>query len=241
MPTQVIGDESGTKGSDRDFVMAGLIGRAEDWAQFSDEWSRCLDAFPTIGHFKMYDADHRTGEFTGFSDEMRDRKIEALARIVTGYGFQSLYISVEIAGVVEHVGKHTISRGQPYFLAFNSFIGAACFELWSRGETEHFEVIFDENPKFGQRAKRWFPAVRNLMPNPMRSILPVEPLFKDDKDFVPLQAADMIAWFARRGIRSTPHRFLWLAPIFATMEISRESRAFNAQQLAEILTAGKTE
>ena len=42
-----------------------------------------------------------------------------------------------------------------------------------------------------------------------RAILPVEPMFKSDDDFLPLQAADMLAWLFRRA---------WSQPVTSAFE-----------------------
>jgi hypothetical protein len=48
MPIQVVADESvgAEPGTRSHFVMAGLIGHSEDWAEFSTEWDICLKSGP---------------------------------------------------------------------------------------------------------------------------------------------------------------------------------------------------
>src|SRR5665213_561253 len=48
-------DESG-KSEEPVFVMAGYIGRAEEWAAFNDEWRTVLDKPPRLDSFHMTEA-----------------------------------------------------------------------------------------------------------------------------------------------------------------------------------------
>ena len=58
--------------------------------------------------------------------------------------------------------------------------------------------------------------------------MPVEPLFRDDKEFLPLQAADLLAWVSRRDAVGDPHSFGWLwqeltdVRVFPPMRLDRE-------------------
>ena len=86
----------------------------------------------------------------------------------------------------------------PYFLAFHSVIAMVADYLYSIGEHERFEIVFDVNEVFEHKAKLWYPLVRVAERNSAKaSIFPVGPIFRDDKDAYPLQAADMAAWLAR--------------------------------------------
>jgi hypothetical protein len=41
------------KGQGPIFVLAGLLGRSEDWAEFTDKWQAVLDHDPSLSAFKM--------------------------------------------------------------------------------------------------------------------------------------------------------------------------------------------
>jgi hypothetical protein len=38
-------------------------------------------------------------------------------------------------------------------------------------------------------------------------------MFRDDKEFVPLQAADLAAWLQRNKAASTLHKFAWVSEV----------------------------
>ena len=76
---------------------------------------------------------------------------------------------------------------------------AVCLDLVDRGYHEPVEIIFDENSIFGRRAKPWYPIVRAMMTYPAdTAVMPLEPIFRDDIEALPLQASDMLAWLLRR-------------------------------------------
>jgi hypothetical protein len=64
-------------------------------------------------------------------------------------------------------------------------------------------------------------------------VLPIEPLFRSDSDEMPLQAADLLAWFFRRraaGGDPNDNEFDWLIPRLFTIPVSQFSLVFNNDQ-----------
>jgi len=230
---QAIADDSGCKGQGPVIVMAGLIGHAEWWADFSDRWDACLNEAPTIRYFKFYEAAHRKGQFAGFSKQARDNKMLSLVQTLDErHPFSVLHVTVNIAEhekAIAHVFPRRDKRlfpahgaeQSPYFDAYTSFVEAACVHLWRQGERDQFDFIVDVHPSLGRRAKEWYPAVHAAMPEPFRSIMPAEPIPKDDERFLPLQAADLIAGIQRDA--NTPPlgtEFAWLADRFTNVKPS---------------------
>jgi len=202
MTIQAFVDESGGKGHGRHFVMTGLISTANSWAAFSDEWQLCLDQSPTVrGVFKMRDAAGLSGAFRGWSEDMRDQKLRELARIINRrvaiYTFSAINLDA-FGKVWEKLGWSP--QNDPYFWPYHNTINASCFELWDRGLRERFEIMFDNNVILGTRAKIWYPFMREVMrfrEPEVLSIMPIDPLFRSDDEFRPIQAADLFAWCMR--------------------------------------------
>jgi hypothetical protein len=91
-------------------------------------------------------------------------------------------------------------QNDPYFWPYHNTINASCFELWDRGLRERFEIMFDNNVILGTRAKIWYPFMREVMrfrEPEVLSIMPIDPLFRSDDEFRPIQAADLFAWCMR--------------------------------------------
>jgi hypothetical protein len=237
VPIQVWVDDSG--GEDQVVqVTAGLIGRTEEWAVFSERWARILAESPTVPLFKMHDAAALTGHFYGFSQPARDAKVKKLAELIAESGFNVIHVTLDMAGFDATFKVYPRSKplNKPYFHAFHIMIMAVGYELLDRGERERFEIIFDEHKALGEKAKRWYPVVREANEAAIQALLPVEPLFRDDSDFLPLQAADMMAWLCRRDTIGEDYPFGWLAPVFSRMTVSEYSQFLDRKRMEGILS-----
>lgn len=96
MPVQAYVDESGGKGQSRHFVMAGLIAESESWAHFSDEWRACLDQSPRVRCFKMREAASCCGSFDRWSEQERDAKLLALAKIINRHAKYVTFSAIDL-------------------------------------------------------------------------------------------------------------------------------------------------
>ena len=63
-----------------------------------------------------------------------------------------------------------------------------------------FEVdfVFDQHGKLGKKARDWWYEFKDKVADDIGQWLGEEPVFRDEKKVVALQAADMVAWFTRR-------------------------------------------
>ena len=214
LDVQVVADDSGTKGTGTHLVLGGLMAPAMTWALFADAWTECLHNSPRIEFFKLDHAAKRIGPFAGFSEGSRDEKLRALARVVSSFPFVAFTASINLAdqkvresqneqGRKKKKFEKTIARvnatlRHPYYEAYMYLIMGATIHLWrDDGVRDRFEFIVDEHKSLGQRTADIYPAVRLMMPEDMRSIMPIAPISRDDREFVPLQAADMIAGLKR--------------------------------------------
>jgi len=239
MPTQAWIDESGIDGAGPIVVFAGFIGEAEQWAHFADEWRSALDGPPKIHTFKMKEAAARRGEFAGWSVEARNELLLRLVGVIGHYPFTAIHTMMDVAGhrealkgPLKEVGKAMRSL---YFWPFQVTIMAVTYELMENNHTARFEIIFDENNIFGPRAKRWYPIVRasaiSLDPD-AKPLMPIEPLFKSDTEFMPLQAADMLAWLLRQVAQMRPTQFDWLvAELGRSTPLSDHSQFISRERL----------
>ena len=237
MPVQAFVDDSGGKGHGTHFVLAGLIADAENWAQFSDAWHLCLGQDPAIAYFKMREATGLSGQFHRFSKPRRDEKLRSLAALVDQYADTATLSIIDLDahsktwGRTEHKPLNEV-----YFWPFQNTILASCFELWDQKRRERFEIIFDEQVVFGPRAKAWYPAIRDTLrhrePGP-HSIMPVDPLFRTDDEFMPLQAADFLAGCCRRRLGGD-QQFDWLLEGLPTIHTSDHSQHYDLKRMQSV-------
>jgi hypothetical protein len=204
-------DDSGGKGQGPLFVFSALMTEAEQWARFSDKWSDCLKESPSIRYFKMDEAAGPNGEFYGFKENERNHKLEKLCHIISEFSLRELHCILDLSGFQEIVAATSAKpMSQPYFFPFHTVIVGVGCDLLDRGQSEPFEIFFDENAIFGPRAKAWYPIIRSGVDENVRTLMPVEPIFRSDLHTMPLQAADMTAWIRRRLNSEGLGEFDWL-------------------------------
>jgi len=241
-------DESGGKGEGNWLTLVGLVAKAEDWEAFSDRWRALLKIPPAVGAWHMKDAAHFEGEFRGWSSAMRDERLCFLANIVNDYRITALHCSADLSAYAEFMAPLSKTRPprkskaarvgkvirEPYWLCFHSMIMAVCYELVDQEVKERFEIIFDENSILGPRVKAWYPAMRSWMEPHEQAITPIEPIFRDDKEFVPLQCADVLAWILHRQLDDRDHSFDWIANAMHGLVWSGHRQIFDRDMLKGI-------
>lgn len=233
-------DDSGNDGRSKHFVLAGLIGSSFHWAEFSDEWRACLAAAPSIKRFKMSEAAGRSGEFYRWTDTMRNDKLRALARIINRNPRILTYSCIDLAAHAETWAKRLKKpMSEVYFHPFHNTIMATCFALWDMGSRERFEIVFDQDVIFGPRAKAWYPVIRAICQHrepDEAQILPVEPRFETDDEWLPLQAADLMAWCIRDATDkpTQPSSFEWLLGEMPNLQGTDYSQYYDRERMESV-------
>ncbi len=202
-------------------VMAGLLGKAEDWLAFTDDWKEVLDRQPRVRVFK---SSHLTGQspesaWHKMSEDERRGRLIALAGVVGGHGFRAVRASVDTRAFQTALAPMlTDPLNQPYFFLFYNILWRIAAGLYDEGERQRIEVVFDEQAHMQPRVKTWYPAMWKVLCLAARthpraaqiaSILPMAPIFRTDDDLLPLQAADLMA-AAHRGAMSEGFSLEWL-------------------------------
>jgi hypothetical protein len=213
------------------FVVAGFIAESEAWAQFSSKWDAALALHPSVEYLKMVEAAHRTGQFTGWSaDEVRDR-LRKLVSIIREFAIMRVSVSVDKRAFFKNARSLAIparnhNTDKPYCMAFQKLLlevpqiqllHAAIFGSRPRP----VDFIFDEQGEIGLEAQATWLNIKRLAERFAQqgrtNVLPCfgsMPIFSNDKDVRPLQAADLYAWHLRRffyenrNLIVPPHSFL---------------------------------
>lgn len=229
-------DDSGVKGTDSHFVLGGFIAEAASWAKFSNEWHDALTASPNIEYFKMYEASKLTGQFENWKRGARDAKLKNLVSVLTSIPTLAFYF---VEDVRYHYKLHAIGEMKdPYFFGYFSTLLAIGGEVVKAAQEEQVEIIFDEHVVYQKRIARLYPlAMESLQSQPgntaLLKALPPSPMFRDDKKYLPLQAADMLAWLCRNAYCKKIHEFEWITREFAkSIPICPGSVVYDAERLA---------
>jgi hypothetical protein len=190
-------DESGSEGQDSVVVLAGFVSTGEKWTRFSDEWSRLLT--PRRPVFKMREEANRkpisarNDRIAAFADIIQRNILYKIECSVSVSAFQSV-----IKGRFFPSNRHARILDDYYVWVFNNLVARLCEGIWYRGYRHPFDIFFDEQLKHGPRARKLYKIACDLTKPRYRRVLPTEPIFRNDNDFRPLQAADMFAWLTRK-------------------------------------------
>jgi hypothetical protein len=185
------------------FVFAGYVALAEDWAAFSDEWYATLRAAPGIWELNTRDAMRLQGCFHKWSATARDEKLCALYEVI------DRHVSFEVSAVVPiKLFKTIFGNGilpkpaaNPYYHALSSLVSNIARHQISIGMKEKIDFVFDERRiEQGKLLSIWN-KLMGTAPDDVKPMLGSTPVFKSDRDVLPLQAADMEAWWLRKRWR----------------------------------------
>lgn len=205
-------DDSGSDGQNNYFVLAGYIATPDVWEEFSEKWRSTLDVEPKIGCFKMTEAMGMRNRFSpskGWTREKINERVEALTEIIseTDVIQVSSYINwSDYRSVIKRIPKAEASddlvHRSPYSLALHRLITDFFLFNVHHSQDIRCDWIFDyqsaSEMRFAKKAWLTSKAIIDLEMPQFAKNFAAPPVYKDDKDEPPLQAADLLAWSTRR-------------------------------------------
>jgi hypothetical protein len=197
-PYQVHVDDSG-KGQEPVFVLAGWAAGVDQWLDFSTEWARVLKSDRPIDYFKSKDAVSGWGQFTGWEKSDRKAKISALIGVIERHveaGFAHAIHQRDFQDVF--LKKIHPAMDSPYALSFYAMIAMVTGWQRGRGEDRPTDYVFDEQIHEAGRALEAWKFFKELADPTIAKLLGNRPHTDDEKNLMPLQAADLLAWRTRR-------------------------------------------
>ncbi len=192
-------DESAGSGQGKILLLSACIQTYPVWAQFSDDWHKVLHAEPSVNAFHVREARKLEGDFKGWKAIDVDHKIIALTEVIVRHDPKVVTCWISEEDYAETIRRH----GPPdlqhaYFTCFLAIIRkVAEYQVW-RGITTPADFIFDEKGDIGYEALMWYSEIRDTFPKDIQGVLGSTPVFRNDEEVLPLQAADLIAWRKRR-------------------------------------------
>jgi hypothetical protein len=189
-------DDSLAQKGDKRLFYAGYLHRAVVWAEFSEAWNWELRQSPAIDYFKG-----SGDQFDGWEAPKRDAKIARLAQIIRAFEPFSFHFSVN-RRMFEEVLKPVAPYGfgRPHYHACFAVMAGVARHAAEVGITTPIEFIFDQIDGVDNDVRFFFEDMIRALPADVRALISDAPWFKSDreKQFMPLQAADMLAWNVRR-------------------------------------------
>lgn len=199
MALQAFIDDSG-RGQDPAFVLAGWIASPEQWAEFSDEWKKLLHQSPRIEYFKMREAWWRQGQFSGWEITDRNQKVAALYPVIERFAVKG--INIVLPSIVFRQYSSLINHrkaNEPYFLASFTMMVMISQSEERCGIAGPVDFIFDRQQELEIPVQEAWDELARMSPDGVPRNLGERPQFNDDKVSMPLQAADLHAWWVRRA------------------------------------------
>lgn len=187
------------------FVLAGHIATPESWASFSQEWEELLPTGGTLAKNGKYHF-HMT-EMAG--NPQRLERVPAFYWLIEKYVLLSLSCTVNIGDL--HRAKARIwvpNLNIDWGFLENSylFVFRALLDMFHTHKHlinqvlpthEKIDFYFDNQAEKNTILKTWDEYII-ARPANLRDRFGAIPRFKDDQDFLPLQAADFWAWWVRK-------------------------------------------
>ncbi|HXJ02216.1 MAG TPA: hypothetical protein VNH44_13420 [Micropepsaceae bacterium] len=197
-------DDSAAQGGDRRLFFAGYLHRADVWALFLDDWNTALKAHPGIEYFKGSEANNLDGEFhfkKGWTQPKRDAKVDLLSEIIRHYEPFSFEFSVNrqiFEDELKPVSPYGF--GRPHFQMCVAVVSGIARYVAQQGINTPIEFIFDEQEGVDDDVRLLFSHLKQSLPIEAQNLIQGAPFFKNDRDkqYMPLQAADLLAWHVRR-------------------------------------------
>jgi Protein of unknown function (DUF3800) len=203
------GSDENSDSPPRFFVLAGYVLPVGTWKPFSERWADELKREPSVECFKMSDAEYGDGYFMGMEEPFRKLKVNELAQVIADFEPKPISAHLRWSDYKSIVHGHVSEKmASPYAILFYQIIKQSHdwqLELKKQDETiglHSVDFVFDEQGKIGLRALQWYAKLREVVPEPYKKMMGNTPAFRDDKEIVALQAADMLAWHIRRYLEN---------------------------------------
>ena len=192
-------DESSSREGRRYLVLAGYCMGAEGWINLSEDWEKVLKSDPKIAFFKMSDAHNLSGEFSGWEKGRAVEKIENLIQVIEKYKPASFEVCVSVNAFNKLIKPLNLPElNTPYSLCYCAImIALMSFHKTVAQSTVPIDFIFDEQEGHGALPTKTYYGIRDAYPQ-FSAMLGSTPIYRNDRETMPLQAADLLAWHLRR-------------------------------------------
>jgi hypothetical protein len=190
-------DESGADDLSEAAVVAGFVSNVSEWEAFSEKWQAVLDE-ARIDYFHMVDFAHSQDQFEGWSEEKRRELLNKLLPIIHEHTFWSIGIIVfkkSFDAILSDLAKQIC--GNQY--------GLAALVCW-----RHLGLIMQEVDGWmdcrmeagakGAGALQLVHAEDSKFPSWRNEHRVLGLSFNNKRDFLPLQAADILAYELHKDI-----------------------------------------
>ncbi len=189
----VYADESGTHADSQAITLAGYISTPDRWERFEAEWRAALADFG-VGMFHMTDFENRVGEFSDWPEALRRERLSRLVKVIDDHALASFsvaFLRSDYEAVVTPEAHAYV--GGPYGMAAVMAMIALGRQMNLIGLYGSLAYVFESGSSgLGQVLKVF---TDNMNDPKRRDELHLASIsFQDKRWFIPLQAADILAY-----------------------------------------------
>jgi hypothetical protein len=185
--------------SDGLFVMAGYVATIDQWAPFSDEWKSLLglgDPFRRIKEFHQIEMTD-----SAIALEQSELFFRVAEKHLTTYVCATLRLE-DIRRARESIDwpdwMDADVLGNEYFICFDNIINGLAINQEKLGLFDPIDVIFDNHSNQDKCGIAWR-AMKAIAPPQISRLLGDTPTFRSSEYWMPLQAADQLAYWERKS------------------------------------------
>jgi Protein of unknown function (DUF3800) len=190
-------DESYSEGV---FVMAGYIATIDQWAPFADEWKSLLGLRAPYRRIKEFHQNEMTD--SAIALEQSELFFRVAEKHLTTYvcatlrleDLQRAHESIDWPDWMTNIDV----LANEYFVCFHNIIQGLLTHQTKLGLFDPIEVIFDNNSNQDKCSLGWR-TMKAIAPTPIRQLLGHTPTFRSSEYWMPLQAADQLAYWERES------------------------------------------
>jgi hypothetical protein len=189
------------------YVLAGFTHTPVAWAKFSDDWKSVLDQGPVpLAYFKMKEAAACFGQFHYWSESRRNERVNALIDVIVSHKPIGVYAIVEMSAYAKIFNRNVVHKSlkNPHFVAFSTIIQALIQLKKVNDWSAQLDFIFDEE-LVTSTVRTGYRLFRQYSPNYADGTVSA-PIERNDKQIMPLQAADLLAWKIRRSFQDRQNK-----------------------------------
>lgn len=188
-------DESGTHAGSEAVAVAGYLATPEEWESFEVEWRAALAEWG-LDYFHMSKFANRIGEYASWTEDDRRERFVRLVNITNKHVLGSVGTVIPLAlydATFSVGGPARAKTGGPYGLAaFCNMMSVADLVRDLRGEPSVAYVL--ESGAVGRHQITKLLLDNMNDPESQKQFRLLSLAFQDKRQFVPLQAADILAY-----------------------------------------------
>ncbi len=178
-------------------VVGGVFITREKFLAFEDEWDGMLDDHKITPPLHMKEFGRPHGRFAAMSDCCRHELFLEAAELIRSHRLSSMSVSLSNEQYCKYIPKEVRKAYSVYGLCFALAASGADILAHKNRAPSKIPFIMDSGNPYAEHVRKTHASIAVWQRS--GSFLKLGSLtFADDKDFGILQAADIIAWTARR-------------------------------------------